>query len=1184
MFTPPSTSPNTAHYKIARMEDSEDGTPVAAAVPRRIVYSPFAENAEAGPSRPRLSPSARSQPLADGPNPDAGDERLPERGAASEDLDDAESGGSPSSDIPKTVRKRRPGPPRTRFRRADVSDTPGLSWFTAELKLHQSVTTRHFRGVYSEEVNPVGWEASISAPMMTRWTPDEKGLFFAAIARHSRLRPDLIAHDIRTKTELEVSQYIDLIEASIQALPDIVNHHSETQQWRDRLLGSGAYETPQGFVEKEEHLAELVELLDYSAMEEKQAGFPRVPGRRSRRMTRESRAAVEKWGETFTVDKMELTADLISVAANNERLKATAMPQLDGGDEMDQITADNGMIELITGIPKKERTAFQSKTLRTLVNRCNMRQKYRRKRLHAQGWTDDRIDAQGGPDSVFVAAKAGGGARRKGPAAGVKVDPALAELQDLGLEAYLENRGWEVFNYDRMPQFIELCQNAYGVEPTTHTYNGASISTARGTSFNVLFLLYKALWAYLRGLLIRTYIIASSGDSHTTEIQKWQVEAALEAFGIPDPRPQLDGVVKEVQRLAQMACDREAGVELELEPPRQPEPAEGESESEEDQRLSDGQGDRVVKRRMTKKRRACLSVRDAAVPPPVVVEPPPDSDVWVPFRSETDDEDSELDERLNAVDTALDAVMASQLRGAAESHRVMRLDDHAWLDTRSNRGRGWRKARALVPVPFNERADLARAQKSYRELMARVTSDRRHRRKMAERSMRYPRHQAELAAMRNHRNPPVPLHVLGDEWMEDGVVHERPLTIATKATLKRKRAREAEYESDEEDVRQRDGTELNKRQKTAEEPLHSRQGSLSNESEEWEASGDSSGAMTTDDEDEPAYPPGTPGSVSDGASDDENMDVSTQLVDRDGVETAEVGVAMEVLGSDDALDSSDEADDEDVDDKDDASSMTHAEDEGGDAGDAADDDDADDADGAVASNLSDDGSLSHTDYEGDDVADDADDRAVASNVSDNDNLSHVDDESDDAHGDQKADISDEADGDNASLTGPANDFAQGLVRGDDAFGSDSGDEQHEVLSEDESGGEATANETVNRDDGSDAESNRRSDRVPNGHASSPGSLEHAHAPNGSVSPRKSPNGLAAQSSPSGSHRFQKDAHSDDETSARSDDEDERSQHLLNFDGSDDERNASYGSPGAAPEESRGGDLLGGDDALDSDSD
>lgn len=47
---------------------------------------------------------------------------------------------------------------------------------------------------------------------LTFWTPEEKHSFFEALGRLSRYRPDLIAARLETKSEMEVRQYLDLLE------------------------------------------------------------------------------------------------------------------------------------------------------------------------------------------------------------------------------------------------------------------------------------------------------------------------------------------------------------------------------------------------------------------------------------------------------------------------------------------------------------------------------------------------------------------------------------------------------------------------------------------------------------------------------------------------------------------------------------------------------------------------------------------------------------------------------------------------------------------------------------------------------------------------------------------------------------------------------------------------------------
>ena len=75
---------------------------------------------------------------------------------------------------------------------------------------HLTQTLRHSAGHHSA---PMG--ASIFPPS-AYWTAEEKDLFFHALARHSPLRPDLIAAEIRTKTLVDVCGYITLLRDGAQ--------------------------------------------------------------------------------------------------------------------------------------------------------------------------------------------------------------------------------------------------------------------------------------------------------------------------------------------------------------------------------------------------------------------------------------------------------------------------------------------------------------------------------------------------------------------------------------------------------------------------------------------------------------------------------------------------------------------------------------------------------------------------------------------------------------------------------------------------------------------------------------------------------------------------------------------------------------------------------------------------------
>ncbi len=417
--------------------------------------------------------------------------------------------------------------------------------------------------------------------------------------------------------------------------------------------------------------------------------------------------------------------------------------------------------------------------------------------------------------------------------------------------------------------------------------------------------------------------------------------------------------------------------------------------------------------------------------------------------------------------------------------------------------------------------------------MTKVTADRRHRRVMAERTKRFPRSEAERVAARNRIQPAVPLHILAAEWTEDDETHERPLDLPpiTKKTPRRKRKRGSESSdgSEAEILRRGKDAELSrKHQKQAEEEdARRRRGSVSDESEDWEASGDSSGGMTTTDEDEPPAAR-TPVIVLSEDSEDEPMDVDVPSRDQDEeMEEADV-VPLELVGGDDALDSGDEADEE-----------------------PADDEPADRSTELVG----DDDALDSDDEPGRDAADESDSKADESDGA-------IDDKSDDEDGkfDDKDDKSkDEVDEPDTS--------AEGLVGGDDALDSSS---VHHAWSP-----------------------------LPNGHASSSRSPELAtRLPNGSLSPHKPPNGPSARQRSSSVPRKKINSNSDD-SDAGGDDHfiavaPQLSQQLPDSDDSEEDSRGSSGgvngwSGAASPSPAADDDapdwgLLGGDDALDSDSD
>jgi hypothetical protein len=81
-------------------------------------------------------------------------------------------------------------------------------YLTEHLADHISATRHHLTGKPDHPEPPY---APSFHPPTGYWTPTEKALFFRALSVHSRLRPDLIAASIGTKSTVDVAIYLSLL-------------------------------------------------------------------------------------------------------------------------------------------------------------------------------------------------------------------------------------------------------------------------------------------------------------------------------------------------------------------------------------------------------------------------------------------------------------------------------------------------------------------------------------------------------------------------------------------------------------------------------------------------------------------------------------------------------------------------------------------------------------------------------------------------------------------------------------------------------------------------------------------------------------------------------------------------------------------------------------------------------------
>jgi hypothetical protein len=95
-----------------------------------------------------------------------------------------------------------------------VEESPSLVdiendvYLTEHLADHISTTRHHLTGRPKHPEPPY---APSFHPPTGYWTPTERAIFFRALSVHSRLRPDLIAASIDTKSTVDVAIYFSLL-------------------------------------------------------------------------------------------------------------------------------------------------------------------------------------------------------------------------------------------------------------------------------------------------------------------------------------------------------------------------------------------------------------------------------------------------------------------------------------------------------------------------------------------------------------------------------------------------------------------------------------------------------------------------------------------------------------------------------------------------------------------------------------------------------------------------------------------------------------------------------------------------------------------------------------------------------------------------------------------------------------
>jgi hypothetical protein len=132
-------------------------------------------------------------------------------------------------------------PTRTPARHLPLSKT-----YLSELRAHITHTSAYHAG------HDLPYESALSASVLfpgTCWTAREKNIFFRALSTQSRLRPDLIARAVGSKTLVDLLAFLDALEDGSQDM------EAKKTDWPS--LGQ-AIEVSDGWIKEEEKLAEAI--------------------------------------------------------------------------------------------------------------------------------------------------------------------------------------------------------------------------------------------------------------------------------------------------------------------------------------------------------------------------------------------------------------------------------------------------------------------------------------------------------------------------------------------------------------------------------------------------------------------------------------------------------------------------------------------------------------------------------------------------------------------------------------------------------------------------------------------------------------------------------------------------------------------------------------------------------------
>ncbi|KZS95542.1 hypothetical protein SISNIDRAFT_483773 [Sistotremastrum niveocremeum HHB9708] len=156
-------------------------------------------------------------------------------------------------------------------------DTPQEhSGYYKNWKQHIADTRSHLVGVLTPNDPLFSTEDDLEESSQSSWTTTEQNAFFHALSVHSRLRPDLIAHEVGAKTTSDVCRYIDMLDAGVEEVLSMeaeldggdTDHDEPEEAWKSwritRRAFPSAREVSDEWLDLEELQARVIQELSHT--------------------------------------------------------------------------------------------------------------------------------------------------------------------------------------------------------------------------------------------------------------------------------------------------------------------------------------------------------------------------------------------------------------------------------------------------------------------------------------------------------------------------------------------------------------------------------------------------------------------------------------------------------------------------------------------------------------------------------------------------------------------------------------------------------------------------------------------------------------------------------------------------------------------------------------------------------